>query len=244
MSTTFTYSLLTLLVAWGAAGVAVFFRRKDKPGLRYFVSFGAGVLLGAAFLHMMPYAFEHGGEAAGVWVLVGFLFFYLLEFTTFSHACEEDDCDTHNLGLAASVGLGIHNFANGVALGAGAGVPLVGVMVLSATVAHKAPEFFTLASLLLEGRRSKVSAFLLSATVALAIPLGAFLSGWVLLKAGSNVLALALAFSAGMFIHVGATDLAPEIHRARKHRLGHVAAFLIGLAAMAAAMVCEQSAGG
>jgi zinc transporter ZupT len=244
MNTVLFYSLCALSVAWASAGVAVYFHREDKPGLRFFVSFGAGVLLGAAFLHMLPHAFEGTGEASGLWLLSGFLFMYLLEVTTFSHACEEHECDTHNLGLAASLGLSVHNFANGVALGAGAAVPVVGLSVLAATVAHKAPEFLTLASMLLTGRRSKTMAFAMSAAVALSIPAGALASSWFLANAGPGVLGAALAFSAGTFIHIGATDLAPEIHKARRHRAAHVGAFLLGLAAMALVLFWEHPTGG
>jgi len=244
MHTVILYSLFVLAVAWSAAGVAVYFHRDDKPGLRFFVSFGAGVLLGAAFLHMVPQAFERSGEMAGVWLLAGFLFLYLLEFTTFSHACEEDDCDTHDLGLTASVGLTIHNLANGVALGAGAAVPSVGIPVLVATLAHKAPEFLTLSSLLLDGKRSKAKAFILSALVSMGVPVGALASGWFLTQSGPKVLGAALAFSAGTFVHVAATDLAPEIHRARKHRAAHVGVFLLGVLLMAVALLLEPAQGG
>jgi zinc transporter ZupT len=244
MSLTLAYCLIVLLVALGASAFTVYFHREDKSRLRWMISFGAGVLLGAAFLHMLPHAFEHSPEAAPWWVLTGFLVFYLLEVTTFSHACEEGDCDTHALGLAACVGLGIHNFSNGVALGVGAAVPGIGFAVLMATVAHKAPEFLALSSLLLSGHRSKRKAFWLSAAVASAVPVGAIVSNWFVTKAGPSVLDASLAFSAGMFLHIAATDLAPEIHHARKNRASHVVAFLLGVAAMAAVALLEISQGG
>lgn len=239
MNLTLLYSLIVLLVALGASAFTIYFHREDKSRLRWMISLGAGVLLGAALLHMIPHAFEHHGESAAWWVLAGFLLFYVLEFTTFSHACEESDCDQHALGLAASAGLGLHNFANGVALGAGAAIPGVGWMVLVATVAHKAPEFLTLSSLLLSGHRKKNTAFILSACVAMAVPLGAVLSNGFITAAGEGVLDASLAFSAGMFLHIAATDLAPEIHRAREHRVSHLMAFLVGVAAMAAVAFME-----
>ncbi len=244
MNLTLLYSLIVLLVACGASAVTIYSHREDKSRLRWMISFGAGVLLGAALLHMLPHSFEHHGESAAWWVLAGFLIFYVLEFSTFSHACEESDCENHALGLAASAGLGLHNFANGVALGAGAAVPGIGWTVLAATVAHKAPEFLTLSSLLLAGKRSKGKAFFLSAAVACMVPLGAILSNAFVTTGGEGVLDAALAFSAGMFLHIAATDLAPEIHRARKHRFAHLLAFLLGVAAMAAVGFLEHAHGG
>ena len=47
-----------------------------------------------------------------------------------------------------------------------------------------------------------------------------------------------------MFLHIAATDLAPEIHHARRHRMAHVVAFLIGVVAMAAVAFTESAQGG
>jgi zinc transporter ZupT len=80
--------------------------------------------------------------------------------------------------------------------------------------------------------------------VASAVPVGAVVSNWFVTHAGNGVLDASLAFSAGMFLHIAATDLAPEIHHARKNRASHVAAFLIGVAVMAVVALTENPNGG
>jgi zinc transporter ZupT len=234
MKVIFLYSLTVVALACAGAAIPFFFKRKkkDKGVLRFFISFGAGVLLGAAFLHMIPHAAELAGSSVGFYILLGFLFLYLLESFTFSHSCEEHDCDYHTLGLVAAGGLSIHNFVNGVALGSAAQLPVLGFWVFVATAAHKGPEFFSLSSILLAGRRKKGTVLLAALAVASMILLGALLSG-VLLKGGnSRWLGAALGFSAGTFIHLAATDLAPEVHHIRQARWAHLAAFLGGLAVM------------
>ena len=53
------------------------------------LSFSAGVMLGAAFFHMLPEAVEDGGRGALPFVLVGLLFIYLLERVVLVHICAE-----------------------------------------------------------------------------------------------------------------------------------------------------------
>ena len=53
------------------------------------LSFSAGVMLGAAFLHMLPEAVEEAGAVAAPFVMVGFLLLYLLERFVLIHICAE-----------------------------------------------------------------------------------------------------------------------------------------------------------
>lgn len=236
------YCAFVLLAAWTGAAVPFLFRRQAKthPFLHFFISFGAGIMLGAAFLHLLPDAFRLAGPAAGDWALGGFLFLFLLESFSFSHPCEEEEQGhhTHALGWVAVLGLSLHNLVNGVALGAGARVPAIGWVVFAATVAHKAPEFFSLSSILLAGKRSRTRVAFLVLFVSLMILVGAFCSSYLLAQSGQAVLGAALGFSCGTFIHLAVVDLAPEM-RQHQSRVAHFAAFLLGVALMALAAVLE-----
>jgi zinc and cadmium transporter len=53
------------------------------------LSFSAGVMLGAAFFHMLPEAAEGAGMSAIPFVLVGFLFLFLVERFVLVHVCAE-----------------------------------------------------------------------------------------------------------------------------------------------------------
>ncbi|MGH7739910.1 MAG: ZIP family metal transporter [bacterium] len=237
MSTWILYSLLVVVTAWAGASAPFFFhkRSKNQNSLRLFISFGAGVMLGAAFLHLMPDAFKMAGLATGFCVLGGFLLLFFLESFSFSHPCEDEEHDYHSLGWVAMLGLSMHNLVNGVALGAGARVETVGLVVFVATVAHKAPEFFSLSSILLAGKRSAVRVISMVLFVSLMIPTGAFLSNTLLSQGNQELLGCALGFSSGTFIHLAVVDLAPDMRREASGRLYHFVAFLLGIALMALA---------
>ncbi len=232
MISSLIYSAMVMAAGWVGALLPMFIVRKSKGDSRYlrlFISLGAGVLLGAAFLHLIPDAITALGKTMGFWLLGGFLSLFFLEMFTFSHPCEEDHCDYHKIGWVAFAGLGLHNLMNGAALGASVGIPALGLVVFLATLAHKAPEFFSLSSLLMAGKRSRREVLFLVGLVSCMIPLGAVLSQLFLSGKTDAVVGAALAFSAGTFIHIAVVDLVPEIHQAKHWRNFHFVAFVVGI---------------
>ena len=82
--TLYTGAILLGALAGGALPLFARVRRSDL-----LLSFSAGVMLGAAFFHMLPEAVEGAGAAAVPFVLVGFLLLYLLERFVLVHVCAE-----------------------------------------------------------------------------------------------------------------------------------------------------------
>jgi zinc and cadmium transporter len=80
----YTGAILAGALAGGALPLFAKVRRSDL-----LLSFSAGVMLGAAFFHMLPEAVESAGRAAVPFVLVGFLVLYLLERFVLVHVCAE-----------------------------------------------------------------------------------------------------------------------------------------------------------
>jgi zinc and cadmium transporter len=80
----YTGAILAGALAGGALPLFGGVRRSDV-----LLSFSAGVMLGAAFFHMLPEAVEAGGAGALPFVVVGFLLLYLLERFVLVHVCAE-----------------------------------------------------------------------------------------------------------------------------------------------------------
>ncbi len=167
------------------------------------LSFSAGVMLGAAFLHMLPEAVAGAGMSAMPLVLVGFLFLFLVERLVLVHVCAEPGpsprllahpppppedvrshpghehaheatgCDVHTLGLAAFVGLSLHTLVDGFALGAANTEPSLGLLVFLAILAHKIPSSFSLSAILRAEGYPRGRALLMNASFALMVPAGA-----------------------------------------------------------------------
>ena len=220
------------------------------------LSFSAGVMLGAAFFHMLPEAAEQAGLAAIPFVLVGFLFLYLLERFVLVHVCAEPGppsgqpariphgapghnhgaatgCDVHTLGLAAFVGLSLHTMVDGFALGAATTDARLGFLVFVAILAHKIPNSFSLSAILRAEGWSRRQAILMNAAFALMVPVGAGLYlGVRHLVHADAFTPLALAASAGTFLHLALSDILPDLHRRGVSRLRVSGALVVGLATM------------
>jgi len=194
-----------------------------------FVSFGAGVLLGTAFLHMLPEAATLAGPGLGGGVLAGFLLMYVTEKFVMTHPCEAEHCDYHRVGLNAFVGLTLHSLVDGVAVGSSALIPAVGPAVALAILFHKLPASVALSGVLLKSGFTRVRAEAAVLAFGAAVPLGAVLTRSALVHFSAQTLGVLVAFSAGTFIHIATDDLMPEIHRHEEGRLRNLVAFAVGL---------------
>ncbi len=213
-------------------GILPIFRKWDRSRLPTVISFAAGLMLGSAFFHLFPEAYEGISKEAGIYVLLGFLFLYIIEKFITVHICEIFDCQVHHLGITAFIGIAIHTLFNGIALGSGLFVPGLGFVVFLAVAAHKAPEVFCLTTVLLNSQAPKSKIALVNLLIILMIPVGALVA-YLLLRPENTVwIDRALAFSAGIFLHISLSDLLPEAHKHSQSKIKTTLAFVVGLVIM------------
>ena len=244
------YSVAIVLGALGGALIPTLTRRAER--LVMLLSFAAGVMLGAAFFHMLPEALHDGGYRAISWLPAGFLLMFLLERFVLTHVCEEPpECTEHGhgpgktIGLAAFFGLSVHTLFDGIALGSAA-VEGVGLMAFVAITAHKIPASLSLASIFLSEGRSRRVVLGYGALFGLMVPVGAGL--YFGLDSAVHLTGFtpgALAFSAGTFLYIAASDLLPNVNRHGKEGLPrNVLAMIGGLALMFALTYVTEHAHG
>ncbi|KAF2675382.1 Zinc/iron permease [Microthyrium microscopicum] len=119
---------------------------------------------------------------------------------------------------ATTIGLLIHSFADGIALGASSSVPAVGLVVFAAIMLHKAPVAFGLTTALLKDGVNKRAVRGHLVLFSLAAPMGAFVT-WAFIqllaggKAGSTFwTGVALIFSGGTFLYVAMHSMQSSNH--------------------------------
>src|SRR5213593_3770624 len=213
--------LESLLFAFAAAsanvigGVIVTSYKWARRSLRYFIALGSGFMLGTVFLEMVPESLSLTRSAPAL-VLLGYVIVHMFEHTFASHLhfgeeTHHDELVNPVVGISALVGMLVHTFFDGVAIGAGFFIsPAVGLLIFLAVFLHKIPDGFTIASIVITSGHSKRRA--LAGASALG---GSTLAGVlaVHLLGGSEMLAYALPISAGSTLYVAATDLIPEVNR-------------------------------
>ena len=211
---------------------------------RIAVPFAAGALLAAAFLDLLPEAIEHGdSDTVLALALLGLVTFFILERSLgwFHHHHDDEDHGSRRqtTGLII-IGDTLHNFIDGLAIGAAFLVdPAVGIVTTAAIAAHEIPREIGDFGLLLSKGMSKRKVFLVNIASAVATIIGAALVygfGGQLAISESVLLAL----TAGFFIYIAASDIIPTIHAEPERRWANlqtavllVAIAVVGLAAYA-----------
>jgi zinc transporter ZupT len=206
-----------------AGGLPPVFRKWSDRQLHRFIAFGAGVFLGAIFLHLLPDAFAEGSaDLTSAMVLSGFILILLAERILFgSHRihCGEDCGHRHEVvGIVALIGLSVHSLTEGFGLGVGLLEPELGLVIFIAIIAHKATAAFSLSTIFQLARFSKKKTLGLILLFALMTPLGALISLPFIESLMDVSLAIPTGITAGTFLYVATMDLVPEAFHVDKER--------------------------
>jgi len=196
----------------GALVMAQTYRAARLP-LRYFVAGGAGFMLAAAFIRMLPESVHV--PHAFIFVLLGYFGVHLFEHTVAPHFHFGEEIHTEaflrpSAAYLAVLGLGVHTLFDGVAITAGFMIgPTLGLLLFLAVLLHKLPEGFAIASIMLATGHSRSAAILAGAALGALTLLGALLTSFL----AETHVGYALALSAGVTVYVAASDLIPEVNR-------------------------------
>lgn len=219
------FSVLGSLLSVAAAATYLLLPDKARErSLSMLVSFATGVLLGVAFIHLLPHALEHspanGASAIMTTVLIGiFVFFILEKALIWRHAHHHGHDVTHehrgakSAGSLIVVGDTFHNFLDGVLLTAAFVTDIqLGIATGFALIAHEIPQELGDFAILINGGLSRLRAFVLNGISSLAMVIGALLAWWGI-QYVQAVLPYILAFTAASFIYIAVADLIPTLHR-------------------------------
>lgn len=199
------------------------------------VGFSAGALIGGAFLHLIPEACEKGfGTDVFLFVIVGFVIFFVLEKYIHWRHCHKGKCDVHVFTYLNLIGDGVHNFIDGLIIAASFVVDLkLGFVTTLAVIAHEIPQEFGDFGVLIYGGFTKAKALFYNFLSALTAILGAVV-GFFLSSVLEESMVLLLPITAGGFIYIAASDLMPELRKETdaKKSLWPFLFFFLGLAFM------------
>jgi Predicted divalent heavy-metal cations transporter len=182
----------------------------------YFLYIASGILLGAAFLGMIPKAIALAEPAKITgFVLIGILFLFTLEKIVLWRNCGNKDCDRHSSASSsvALIGDAFHHIIDGIVITSSFLISIeVGIMVSISIAFHEIPKSLGDLSILIKNGLSRKKAFwykVLSVSIALISGVIAYF----LSNAIKNIIPYVLAFSAASFLYLSMAQLIPEMHR-------------------------------
>jgi zinc and cadmium transporter len=224
---TLAYIILASL-AGGVLSIAVAAAAAFSAGpalVPVLVSYAIGALLGAAFLEILPHAFETADNISAMTgtLLAGILLFFVLEKLVLWRHCHTDECEAHaphdhghdhgRSGLMITVGDTFHNFVDGIIIAAAfmTSVPL-GIVTALAIIAHEIPQEVGDFLILLHSGYSRLKALAFNLLSSLATLVGGLLA-YFALSAVQGVVPVLLALAAASMIYVAVADLIPGLHK-------------------------------
>ena len=236
-----------LLSALVAALVSLGARREWVPQL---VSFSVGALLGAAFLELLPHAFEESNDFRGLsaTVLGGILgFFFLEKLVIWRHSHSDHyaapaapaaqhghhhhgaPTDGGRSGLLIIIGDSFHNFVDGVLIAAAfMQSTSLGIIAATAVIAHEIPQEVGDFLVLLHSGYSRMRALFWNTVSSCAMLVGGLTGYWALQQV-SEWTNTFIALSAASMIYVAVADLIPSLHRRPELAVTVQQMLLIGL---------------
>src|SRR5271156_1017338 len=198
------------LISTGLGGMAAL-RFRDR--LHLLLGFSSGAVIAVALFDVLPEVFAlDGGSSYMPFAAIGFLTFFGLERYTALHRSREHvhaaAAHEQELGTLSAAGLTFHSFLDGVAIGVGFQTSTkMGLLIALGIIVHDLSDGLnTVTVVLAHGNARRRAMFWLGADMIAPV----FGATTALLIDLHELLPWVLAFFAGSFLYIGASDLLPE----------------------------------
>ncbi len=248
MITIYIYSLVSVILVSLISLAGVFTLSLNEKTLQKYtfllVSLAVGALLGGAFIHLIPESFETIANPmiVSLAIIGGILLFLVLEKFLHWHHCHghahgNQSCGEkkiHPVGHMILIADGIHNFIDGIVIGAAYLISIeVGMATTIAIILHEIPQEISDFGVLIHAGYTKTRALWVNFLSGLTAVLGTIL----VLVAGNfsqNLTIWLPPIAAGSFIYIAMSDLIPEMHKktSQKESIFQIIAVFFGIGMM------------
>ncbi|GAB6138185.1 ZIP family metal transporter [Halanaerobaculum tunisiense] len=206
-----TIGLLAGVLGTGLGGAVTFFWRRPRDrSISLMLGIASGVMLSVVLFDLVPEAVEHsnlvytsGGLLAG-WLVLSLLAGYI--------KTDSQDVAYIETGILLGLGIALHNFPEGLAIGAGCVAEAeLGLSLALVIALHNLPEGLALATPMNAGGWSPVKILVLAMLPGIPMGLGAFL-GALLGFISPGILTLNLGFAGGGMLYIIVRELLPSAY--------------------------------
>ena len=210
------------MVGTGTGGLmTIFWSRPSRRFMGIALGFSAGVMLSIIFRELLEEALTVGGPLVAILGLSGGLMvFWLLDNLTphnhlqnHLHITEKKYAGYLKKGMLIAAGIALHNFPEGLAIGAGfTASPAIGITLVLLIAIHNIPEGIAIAVPLSYGGSRKLQVLAVTALAGAPMGVGAFV-GALFGRVSTIVLALSLGFAAGAMLYIVCDELIPAAYQ-------------------------------
>ena len=188
--------------------IGVITKKHSKKFLSFVLAFASGLMMAIICFDLIPEALEISNIVnAIVGILLGIaMMIFCDKLVEKKFNIEETNISKHNTllktGIIVSIGLAIHNFPEGLAIGSGLGASIkLGLSLAIAICLHDIPEGISMAIPMKNGGMKKSKVIFLVVMSGITTGIGAFV-GAIIGGISEEVIAICLSFAAGDMLYI------------------------------------------
>ena len=222
--------------------LGITFKKSSNKFLSFILSVASGLMTAIVCFELIPEALEISNIST---VLCGIIFGIILMILCdmivekkFNYMNSNDKKgNLLKTGIIVSIGLAIHNFPEGLAIGSGFEASItLGYSLAIAIALHDIPEGISMAVPMKNGGMSPIRVIFYVILSGITTGIGAFF-GAIVGGISETIIALCLAFAAGAMLYIVSGELIPEsnsLYKGKLPAIGNIGGFVLGILSMLA----------
>lgn len=208
----------------GIIGVA--FKKPSDKLLSFILQFAAGLMSAIICFELIPEAMQISNITAvfsGIFIGIASMIFCDNQVKKiYNKKGNSKKNSLMKTGIIVGIGLAIHNFPEGLAIGSGFESSIkLGYSLALAIALHDVPEGISMSVPMKNGGMSKTKAVILTLLSGITTGIGAFF-GAIVGGISEEIIGICLSFAAGAMLYIVSGELIPESNKIYKGRMGAI----------------------
>lgn len=215
--------------------IGVTWKKNSNRFLSFILQFAAGLMTAIICFDLIPEAIGISGIINNiVGVIIGVIVMIICDNFVKSKNKRNKNNSLLNTGIIVGIGLALHNFPEGLAIGSGFGASIkLGYSLAIAILLHDIPEGLSMAVPMKNGGMGKIRALSYTILSGVTTGIGAFF-GALAGQISEGLISMCLSIAAGAMLYIVSGELIPESNNLYKGRIGFVGniiGFILGIIA-------------
>lgn len=219
--------------------IGVTFKNTSNKFLSFILEFAAGLMISIVCFDLIPEALELSSLTYTLTgILIGVVSMIICDNlikTKYNAKRSTKGNSLLKTGIVVGIGLALHNFPEGLAIGSGFGASIkLGYSLAIAILLHDIPEGISMSVPMRYGGMNKTKVVVYTLLSGVTTGIGAFF-GALLGTISTGVISICLSFAAGAMLYIVSGELIPEsknLYKGRFASLGNILGFVMGILAM------------